>query len=152
MLALIATDGSDAALDAGRRAASLLCSPARIVFVTVIPEPESPLDTAGGIVGPAMTEAEAEEQARAERSAGQTVLDATVEALGDGAGERMLVEGNEVGPTLVRLAEEMDADVLVVGSEGKNLFQRLLVGSASSYVVRHATCPVLVVPEHEDDE
>ena len=46
---------------------------------------------------------------------------------------------------IVETAEEMRADLVVVGSHGYNRWERLLLGSVSDSVVHHAPCSVLVV-------
>lgn len=51
---------------------------------------------------------------------------------------------------IVEKAEEMNADVIVVGSHGYNRWERLLLGSVSDSVVHHAPCSVLVVRSPED--
>lgn len=56
---------------------------------------------------------------------------------------RHVIEG-VAGEELVRLSR--DADYVVVGSSHKNALKRALLGSVSQYCVRHATCPVVVVP------
>lgn len=62
------------------------------------------------------------------------------EAIGDPASE------------LVRMSEGLD--VLVTGSRDQGALKRLLLGSVSTHVVRHAVCPVIVVPAraaHRDE-
>lgn len=52
-----------------------------------------------------------------------------------------------VGPPAETLLDAgRDADLLIVGSRGLGGFSGLLQGSTSQHVVRHATCPVTVVP------
>lgn len=46
---------------------------------------------------------------------------------------------------IVETAEEMKADIIIVGSHGYNSWERLLLGSVSDSVVHHAPCSVLVV-------
>lgn len=46
---------------------------------------------------------------------------------------------------IVEAAEEMRADLIVVGSHGYNRWERLLLGSVSDSVVHHAPCSVLIV-------
>lgn len=46
---------------------------------------------------------------------------------------------------IVETAEEINADLIVVGSHGYNRWERLLLGSVSDSVVHHAPCSVLVV-------
>ena len=46
---------------------------------------------------------------------------------------------------IVRLAEELGAGLIVMGSRGRGGTRRTLMGSVSDSVIRHAHCPVLVV-------
>ena len=46
---------------------------------------------------------------------------------------------------IVALAEERDADLIVVGMRKKRFFERLVEGSVAQEVVRRATCDVLAV-------
>jgi nucleotide-binding universal stress UspA family protein len=48
---------------------------------------------------------------------------------------------------IVRVAEEIGADLLVIGSRGLGGIEKTLMGSISDSVVRHTRCPVLVVPK-----
>jgi nucleotide-binding universal stress UspA family protein len=52
---------------------------------------------------------------------------------------------------ITRLAESLNADVIVLGSHGRHGMARWLLGSVTEAVVRQATCPVLVIPplKHE---
>ena len=52
---------------------------------------------------------------------------------------------------IVRLAEELDAGLVVVGNRGSGPFKRDALGSVSNSVVRHAPCPVLVVRDGENE-
>jgi nucleotide-binding universal stress UspA family protein len=51
----------------------------------------------------------------------------------------------EVALEIVALAEELGADLIVMGCRGLGGVRRALMGSVSDSVVRHAHCPVLVV-------
>ncbi len=46
---------------------------------------------------------------------------------------------------IVETAEQMKADLIIVGSHSYNRWERLLLGSVSDSVVHHAPCSVLVV-------
>lgn len=46
---------------------------------------------------------------------------------------------------IVDEAKKFKADLIVVGSHGYGFFERMLLGSISSYVVHHAPCSVLVI-------
>ncbi len=49
------------------------------------------------------------------------------------------------GPTICKLAETWEADLILVGSHGRRGISELLLGSVSNYVVHHAACSVMVV-------
>ena len=69
--------------------------------------------------------------------------------------EQMKSEGAPVAGTylrashpdkeIVRLAEELDVGTIVMGSRGLGAIDRMLMGSTSDSVVRHAHCPVYVL-------
>jgi nucleotide-binding universal stress UspA family protein len=46
---------------------------------------------------------------------------------------------------IVRLAEENQADLIVVGTHGHSGLRHLFLGSVAERVVRHASCSVLLV-------
>jgi len=58
--------------------------------------------------------------------------------------ERRLAEGDAVEETL-RVAQEANADLIVMGTHGWTGLGRLLMGSVAEQVVRRASCPVLTV-------
>jgi nucleotide-binding universal stress UspA family protein len=53
----------------------------------------------------------------------------------------------EPGRVLVQAAS--DAGLVVVGSRGHGYVTGALLGSATAYVLHHARCPVMIVPETE---
>ena len=58
--------------------------------------------------------------------------------------ERLILEGR---PSERICAAAADAELIVVGSCGHGAFHDALVGSTSQHVIRHAPCPVVVVPD-----
>ena len=71
--------------------------------------------------------------------------------------ERLRAEGLSVetklltgapGEELVNRAAELGADMIVLGSRGLGALAHVVLGSVTDRVVRHAACPVLVVPHH----
>ena len=53
-------------------------------------------------------------------------------------------EQGAVAPTILKRAPKRDG-LLVVGSQGLDALDRFMLGSVSTNLIRHATCPVLVV-------
>jgi len=50
---------------------------------------------------------------------------------------------------ITRTAEELGADLIIIATHGRTGLKRALLGSTAENVVRHATCPVLVVRERK---
>ena len=84
-----------------------------------------------------------------EAAAGQTLDEAVQQAAGTDhpAVTSAVMRGN---PTQVLVQAAAGAELLVVGNRGHGGFTEMLLGSVSSHVVAHATCPVLVVRHHQD--
>lgn len=59
--------------------------------------------------------------------------------------ETMVRHGNVI-ETLLREVHDWQADILVVGSHGKNLAQRMLLGSVTEQLLNHLPTSVLVAP------
>jgi nucleotide-binding universal stress UspA family protein len=84
----------------------------------------------------------------AERSATQIVENAAKD-LREFFGEDVTVSSDVLfgspDSRIVETAEEIDADLIVIGSHGYKSWERLLLGSVSNSVVHHAPCSVVVV-------
>ena len=135
---LVATDGSPQAALATRKAADIAAkmgSELHVVYVGEIPVVFHP-EMRGY---PALYETSQKES--------QELLDREVERLsadGTNVADSHLKMGR-ADEEIVALAEELGADMLVVGSRGLGGVKRALMGSISDSVVRHTHCPVLVV-------
>jgi nucleotide-binding universal stress UspA family protein len=67
----------------------------------------------------------------------------------DGIEVESSLQIGHAGQQICARAIEHHADVIVTSTHGTTGFKHILVGSTAEYVVRHASCPVLVVPGHE---
>ena len=64
--------------------------------------------------------------------------------------EEVIVHG-EAASEIVRVAKDRDVDLIVVSSHGRTGLGRILFGSTAEAVVRHASCPVLVVKPSQEE-
>lgn len=146
---LLASDGSDLATAAMVTGTALLGRDHTFHSLSVVPPAFTPsvsaFDSGPIIVDPAVEE-EIEQADRAESSADLAELDDVL-----GITSTHLIEVGEAGPTICRVAGQIDAEVIVIGSHGHGWLQRVLLGSVSQHVVRHAPCPVLVMRRPDED-
>lgn len=90
-----------------------------------------------------------EDRTRAAAELGRRVAEIQRE---EGAEDVAVTCSTRVGMVAAALLEESEgADMLVVGTRGHGGFQGLLLGSVTDQCVRHARCPVLVVPPDPAD-
>ncbi len=52
---------------------------------------------------------------------------------------------------IVQQAKKDDVDIIILGTHGRSGLSRLLMGSTAENVIRHATCPILVVKASEKE-
>lgn len=144
---IVATDGSDLAVHAAVAGVSLARPADRLLVVCAV-DLIDPGEDATGHAGPTVTEEQAAAGNREVREQGEAAVAGTAEAMRDlgyapEQVETRLVEG-EPGPALCRVAGEVDASALIVGTRGRGGLTRALLGSTSDYIVRNAPCSVIV--------
>jgi nucleotide-binding universal stress UspA family protein len=83
------------------------------------------------------------DQRRAARELAAQVL--VVRGRRAGVPTSFLVWEGDPGPSIVDAADAEAADLVVIGSRGRNRLERAVLGSVSDHVLRHAHCPVLIV-------
>ena len=127
---VIGYDGSEPSKHALERAAAL----AEGGKVIVVSAAHALVSRAGQVVDPVEDDDSARNLAEAKTRLAALHVDATlVEGVGDPAA------------VIAAEADQAGADLIVVGSNGKNLIERLLAGSVSTGVANKAKTDVLVV-------
>jgi nucleotide-binding universal stress UspA family protein len=63
----------------------------------------------------------------------------------DTRGEVRRVSPGDTPEQIVKVAEEVDADLIVMGTRGMTEWKSMLLGGVANKVVHHAHCPVLLV-------
>lgn len=147
---IVATDGSAEALAAAHGAVALFGPDAQIVLAAAVAEKEAPDLGAGGFAGPMMTEEQAEEAWEERRDEARDDLASTARSIGDDVETRIIASAEDPGRAIVQFAIDAHADVIVVGATSKGRIRRVFTHSVSEHLVRHAPCPVLVVPRPHD--
>jgi nucleotide-binding universal stress UspA family protein len=93
---------------------------------------------------PIVLPVDADDQEKARQAAEEMTLKAIAQ-LGEAQPASVTVRVVTGFPVEELIKASDDADLLVVGSRGAGGFARLIMGSVSDQVVRHAHCPVAVV-------
>ena len=142
---IVCVDGSEVALEAAAAGIEILQPVDVITIVTVVDAIDMSLaDDASGMAGPTATVQQLEAERSSAVAAGEAVLEQAKASLGRVNVETRVVEGRP-GEALCRLAKELPARALVMGTRGRGGVRRALLGSVSDHVVRNAPCPVVVI-------
>jgi nucleotide-binding universal stress UspA family protein len=96
-----------------------------------------------------MSPQELDAQQAALRSVAQRLLEEESAKLGLKDAELTILEGH-AGHSICRLAADLDARAIVMGSRGRGGVRRALLGSVSDHVVRNAPCPVVITGPGDD--
>jgi nucleotide-binding universal stress UspA family protein len=139
---VVGTDGSDTAREAVRQAAELAGRiGAKVHLVSAYePVPEARLrEERDGVPG------DLEWMINPREDVSSTLHDAA-QALRDG-GIRVDIHAREGDPAdaILDVAEEQDADLIVVGNKGMTGAKRFLLGSVPNKVSHHAPCSVMII-------
>jgi nucleotide-binding universal stress UspA family protein len=135
---LIATDGSSSAREAIEHGLELAVEQkAEVTLLHVIPPLVSP-----GLELAAVT---AIEQEVPEPSEDPVLVEAAAQAKERGVSADLRVSLGSPAAEIVAIADEIDADIVVVGSRGLGAVSGALLGSVSHGVLKHSKRPVLVI-------
>ena len=144
---LIATDGSEQSLKAARYLRSLL-DPASLERVSVIAvvRPLAAVPFASDFGEEAHAARQAEEPAGSSfHQVAKDAVECVAEKFRDMT-PNLETMARAVAPAdqIIRAADEVEADLIVVGGRGKGAVEAIVLGSVAYRVLHHAPCPVLV--------
>lgn len=140
---LLCTDGSDEASGALSAGLELVGRDHPLVLVTVTDGPDEGALAGSGHAGADMSLEEYDAQVSQASDAASTLIAEAQRQLDLGTAEVHILRGDP-GPAICRLATELTAQAIVVGSRGRGILKRALLGSVSDHIVRNAPCSVIV--------
>jgi nucleotide-binding universal stress UspA family protein len=65
-------------------------------------------------------------------------------------GAQPLIREGPARSTIIEVASEVEADLIVMGTHGHTGLTHLLIGSVAEHVVRHSRIPVLTVRQNSN--
>lgn len=88
-------------------------------------------------------------EAEPSESARERLEEWAEERLADDLNFRIELVDGDAAEMIVEVADEQDADIVVLGTQGHSRVERFLIGSVTEKVLRRAHCPVLAVPSEK---
>jgi len=84
-----------------------------------------------------------------DKAAQQQMRDLVHQTNWNGIAVETSIQIGHAGQQICTEASDRKADLIAISTHGKTGFKHVLLGSTAEHVVRHAACPVLVVPSRE---
>ena len=72
-------------------------------------------------------------------------LEKTRQHLGDESIKTIVAEGDFAG-TILNTAKDINAELIVLGSDGRKWLEDILIGSVAEKVLHHSAIPLLIIP------
>src|SRR5690606_37486571 len=79
------------------------------------------------------------------REAAEELVNNAAARVPEGISKTVILHEGAAPPHICAAAREWEADLIVIGTHGRSMIGRLLLGGTAEAVVRHAHCPVLTV-------
>lgn len=79
-------------------------------------------------------------------------LERTRTHLGDEKVQIITTEGETTASSILKVAKEIEVDMIVMGSHSRSGLDRILMGSVTEKVLRHSTVPLFLIPNRKQEE
>ena len=130
---LVGFDGSEGAEQALNRAMMLIDEYGVLILIAVVPAPDFK----------SFVDADAYDTLKIKA---KTIIDNTITDLGEQSFEiRGIIEIGDAASKIIDISNDLDVDLIVLGSKGKSELGNYLIGSVANKVVQYAHKPVMVV-------
>ena len=134
MKIMVCHDGSKAAQEALEKSIELFRNEKPEIYLITVIEP--PLDATS-------VEEESFDKWKAKRDA--DLKNAAEWVAGHGFNVDAILAVGDPRKMILEAAESKAPDILVVSKRGAGVVDKMILGSVSAYLIRHAHCPVLVI-------
>ncbi|WOD38858.1 universal stress protein [Nodosilinea sp. E11] len=156
LVALDQTSASNLAFDYALKLAQSNQSQIRLVYCLTV----NPYENLGAMIDAGVglhssTEVQQKEEAahlQRAQEAHMWLEQLRIAALDCGIEADFICETADPSRFICQVADDWNADLVVVGNSGKEGLKKLILGSVSQYVANHAPCKVVVVPSDHSSE
>ena len=85
------------------------------------------------------------------QNAAKEYLDKSRQHLGDSSIE-IISRGGDFGDSIIDVATEINADVIVMGTHSRRGLEKILMGSVAEKVLRRSAVPMFIIPTKKEED